>query len=105
MKTRKADSRQHGVVVHWNVSKRMGFIRPNAGGPDIYTNTSQLRPISGIEHQAPLIGTAVDYVVINDPRGRTVAADVHQPLVRVIGQYAISNRSDLDTVGGRHGSH
>jgi cold shock CspA family protein len=91
----KSDPRHSGVVVHWNVQKRMGFIRPNVGGPDIYTNVSQLRPIPGIEHQAPLIGTAVDYVVIADPRGRPVAADVHQPLVRVISGYAMPNRDEV----------
>jgi cold shock CspA family protein len=94
----QSDPRQRGVIVRWLTEKKYGFVRPHNGGPDLFTHASQLRRIPGIEHQSPLPGTLVDYVVITDPKGRPIATDVYQPFVRIVGQYVVSNRDEV-----RHG--
>jgi cold shock CspA family protein len=91
----QANPRQRGVIVKWITEKKYGFIRPHAGGPDLFTHASQLRRIPGIEHQSPLIGTLVEFCVITTPQGRPIAADVYQPHVRVVGAYVVSNRDEV----------
>lgn len=64
--------REAGVLVQWNVDRGFGFIRPDAGGRDVFCHANLL-----MDGEPPAVGARVTFVWIEAPKGpRAIAVDV-----------------------------
>lgn len=60
------NERQQGTVKEYKRDRGFGFIRPDAGGSDVFLHVTELR-----RHQRlPKAGDRVSYIMIRDRRGR-----------------------------------
>jgi cold shock protein len=67
-----------GTLKMWNVERGFGFIKDDAGGPDMFLHAARLRAAS-IDPETVRPGVRLAYDMEQAPDGRTRAVNVWKP--------------------------
>ncbi|AHY41551.1 DUF1294 domain-containing protein [Stutzerimonas decontaminans] len=78
---------QRGTLKSWNDQKGFGFIRPEAGGEDVFAHISAVHG-----ERRPLVGDRVLFVAGRDPQGRLRAEHLRLDAPMTLDQPAIRQR-------------
>lgn len=78
---------QRGTLKSWNDQKGFGFIRPEAGGEDVFAHISAVHG-----ERRPLVGDRVLFVTGRDPQGRLRAEHLRLDAPLTLDQPAIRQR-------------
>ena len=62
-----------GVLKTWKEDRGFGFIKPDAGGRDIFIHISALKEVS----RRPITGDVIFYQITKDNRGKYKAINAH----------------------------